>query len=132
MGDDRNQCRSRAESDGKEKEVSPFVAPFLNNQLKYSQISDRERFGKTELWATTEFVGKTKSGPVRLCNCQLQRNTGGTHESRNFVSSQMVGGGRDGVGRGREELSLDLPLIKEGDLIKSNLTCCGENLRTPG
>ena len=67
MGDDRNQCRSRAESDGKEKEVSPFVAPFLNNQLKYSQISDREGFGKTELWATTEFVGKTKSGPVRLC-----------------------------------------------------------------
>ena len=70
MGDDRNQCRSRAESDGKEKGVSPFVAPFLNNQLKYSQISDRERFGKTELWATPEFVGKTKSGPVRLCNCQ--------------------------------------------------------------
>ena len=44
-----------------------------------------------------------------------QRNTGGTHESRKFVSSQMVGSGGDGVGWGGEELSLDLPLMQKGD-----------------
>jgi len=27
----------------------------------------------------------------------------------------MVGGGGDGAGRGREEWSLDLPLMQEGD-----------------
>ena len=31
------------------------------------------------------------------------------------MSSQMVGSGGDGVGREREELSLDLPLMKDGD-----------------
>ena len=74
MGDDRKQCRSRAETDGKEKEVSLFVAPFLNNQLKYSQISDRERFGKTELWATSEFVGKPNQCQFGCVTVNRQRN----------------------------------------------------------
>ena len=60
-------------------------------------------------------LGKPNQGQFGYVTVNRQRNTSGTHESRKFLSSQMVGGGGDGVGWGRDELSLDLPLMNEGD-----------------
>ena len=56
-----------------------------------------------------------RASSVMYKTVNRQRNTGGTHESRKFVSSQMVGSGGDGVGWGGEELFLDLPLMQKGD-----------------
>ena len=71
--------------------------------------------GKQNYGLRPSLLGKPNQGHFGYVTVNRQRNTGGTNESRKFVSSQMVGGGGDGVGRGRDELSLDLRLMKEGD-----------------
>ena len=71
--------------------------------------------GKQNYGLRSSLLGKPNQGQFGYVTVNRQRNTGGIPESRKFVSSQMVGSGEDGVGRGREELSLDLPLMKEGD-----------------
>ena len=71
--------------------------------------------GKQNYGLRPSLLGKPNQGQFGYVTVNRQRNTSGTHESRKFVSSQMVGGGGDGVGRGMDEMSLDLPLMKEGD-----------------
>ena len=71
--------------------------------------------GKQNYGLRPSLLGKPNQGQFGYVTVNRQRNTSGTHEGRKFVSSQMVGGGGDGVGWGMDELSLDLPLMKEGD-----------------
>ena len=71
--------------------------------------------GKQNYGLRPSLLGKPNQGHFGYVTVNRQRNTGGTHESRKFVSSQMVGSDGDDVGRGKEELSLDLALMKEGD-----------------
>ena len=71
--------------------------------------------GKQNYGLRPSLLGKPNQGQFGYVTVNPQRNTGGRHESRKFVSSQMVGSDGDGAGRGRKELSLDLPVMQEGD-----------------